>query len=1110
MNKSLTLAISVITLSILLSSTLNAQTYTLNWASSFSPAWTNGGLTGSASNIGGSGINCSVTFSAGPYQVVSMNSTPTVANSPFTVGGSTANNFITLNYNSSSDFIDVTYTFSAPINSVQFNIADIDKADPNSSTYWDQVVVTASNGFTTFNPTITKYDAVTDPNFLIISGNTANVNTASGFADNSASSVTDQRGTIICNFGGAVVTSINIRYRNAPGVASDPNAQAIAIGNMNFSVEPVPPPTALNITAPSMVSNYDQTVIPGLQASAAFGTITSYTIQTVAPASEGVLYFCNPTCVAVTAPLVITEANKDKLKFDPTATFAGSSVFTYTATASNGAVSNTATYAIPVRNARPVANSIISKVMTNTQYLNAIPTLSGGDPDGTIASYTITSLPSAASGALYLCTSTCTQAFVGQSISLANASNLQFDPAAGFVGTARFSYTATDNSGNASAPAQYNIPVKGTTLGNIAPIADEIRTQILSNNDGPVLIPTLLARDVDGTISTYTIETIPTALQGALSYCSNSTEPCSGTVTPITGTTNLTAAQIATLKFDPASTFSGNASFTYSATDNSGAKSNIATVTIPMLSVQPIANPVTTAAMSNTFAQTAIPALNAYTSNTISTFTITSIPSPASGILYLCTPSCVAVTAGQTISVANAGNLSFDPDPAFTGNATFNYTATDNNAGVSQAAIYTIPVLNSTVLANLPPVASSVINTPMPNANAQTAISALSATDPDGSISSYVINTLPSPTAGLLYLCNPSCNLVTQGQNIAVADIAKFTFDPTALYEGNGVFTYSARDNLGKSSATATFTIPVTGNSPRAINVQSNALAFFGVPVVIPFLSAADADGSIASYTISNLPAATSGVLYLCTPFCNAVSTGQVITPANAGNLQFSPLSTYNGLYSTFNYTAFDNSGRISNSATFTLNLSSNSVLPARLIEFTVRKQGNTARLNWISTNEINFKGYSVERSIDGTNYSEIAFVNAKKEQRNNYSWDDNIAGLHAGVIYYRLKMVDIDEKFDYSQIVNIRLDDKYEKSVQVVPNPVINNTVNLQVSSDIAADGFIQVIDANGRIVLNYKQALVKGNNYVRLPGKLLSQGLYSVKINIGRSAVFSKFLVR
>lgn len=218
----------------------------LNWATSFSPAWADGNITGNAINISGSGINCTATATmvgGGTYMGALGGSgaqTPTVSGATFTVPGTTNRIQVTPNFSSNTSYVDIVLSFTSFATNVTFKIVDIDKTSPNSSNYFDRVTVTGSNGTSTYNPTLSKYDAVTDPNFLVISGNVANVNTTNGQGDNTASDATDQRGTVNVNFGSAVINSVTIRYDNAAGANSNPASQAIAIGSVSFSSTTLP------------------------------------------------------------------------------------------------------------------------------------------------------------------------------------------------------------------------------------------------------------------------------------------------------------------------------------------------------------------------------------------------------------------------------------------------------------------------------------------------------------------------------------------------------------------------------------------------------------------------------------------------------------------------------------------------------------------------------------------------------------------------------------------------------------------------------------------------------------------------------------------------------
>lgn len=243
MKKLILLASNVL---LLITSQVSSQPINLNWGASYSPIWTNGALSRSATNIGGFGVNCTTTVSMnGPGSFgLALGSfgaqTPTVYGATFTVPGATNRLQITSDFVQNSSYVNIVFNFTSLISNVSFRIVDLDKNSSTSTTYFDRVTITGSNGISSFNPTITKYDPITDPNFIIISGNVAQVNTTSGQSGNTTSSVSDQRGTVNVNFGSAIINSITIRYDNAPGANNNPAAQSIAIGDITFASYTLP------------------------------------------------------------------------------------------------------------------------------------------------------------------------------------------------------------------------------------------------------------------------------------------------------------------------------------------------------------------------------------------------------------------------------------------------------------------------------------------------------------------------------------------------------------------------------------------------------------------------------------------------------------------------------------------------------------------------------------------------------------------------------------------------------------------------------------------------------------------------------------------------------
>ncbi len=130
-------------------------------------------------------------------------------------------------------------------------------------------------------------------------------------------------------------------------------------------------------------------------------------------------------------------------------------------------------------------------------------------------------------------------------------------------------------------------------------------------------------------------------------------------------------------------------------------------------------------------------------------------------------------------------------------------------------------------------------------------------------------------------------------------------------------------------------------------------------------------------------------------------------------------------------------------------------ILPVKLISFDANVNNCVVNLNWASASETNFKDYEVQYSTNGSNFQTIATIPAALQSNStdqSYSYQHN--NPQQGNIYYRLKMVDIDGKFEYSKIIALKLDCS-KSSTFVYPNPVTDilnvNITNSQNNLTIA-----------------------------------------------------------
>jgi hypothetical protein len=121
-------------------------------------------------------------------------------------------------------------------------------------------------------------------------------------------------------------------------------------------------------------------------------------------------------------------------------------------------------------------------------------------------------------------------------------------------------------------------------------------------------------------------------------------------------------------------------------------------------------------------------------------------------------------------------------------------------------------------------------------------------------------------------------------------------------------------------------------------------------------------------------------------------------------------------------------------------NIQSAGVLPVELVNFTASDYEEQVVLNWQTASEKINEGFEIERSSDGNRWENIGFVagNGTTTEVHDYTFSDDEPII--GQSYYRLKQIDYDGAFEYSDVLAVN----YENGIQNVnitlfPNPVVN-----------------------------------------------------------------------
>lgn len=107
------------------------------------------------------------------------------------------------------------------------------------------------------------------------------------------------------------------------------------------------------------------------------------------------------------------------------------------------------------------------------------------------------------------------------------------------------------------------------------------------------------------------------------------------------------------------------------------------------------------------------------------------------------------------------------------------------------------------------------------------------------------------------------------------------------------------------------------------------------------------------------------------------------------------------------------------------------STLPVNLLSFSAIKENNLVSLNWKTTTETNSSHYEIERNTNGRNFIKIGSVKSLNRATGaSYHYDDNLNNINTQQVLYRLKIIDKDDRFEYSKIVSLNVSNGGEKIV--------------------------------------------------------------------------------
>lgn len=194
-------------------------------------------------------------------------------------------------------------------------------------------------------------------------------------------------------------------------------------------------------------------------------------------------------------------------------------------------------------------------------------------------------------------------------------------------------------------------------------------------------------------------------------------------------------------------------------------------------------------------------------------------------------------------------------------------------------------------------------------------------------------------------------------------------------------------------------------------------------------------------------------------------------------------------------------------------NFPQQSTLPVKLISFSGMYKNGNANLSWIADNQVDFSAYGIERSSNGIDFAGIGVRQRQGTgaERQQYQYTDDLSTAAGDEFYYRLKMIDIDGRYSYSNIIRLSKSGIKKSGMVISPNPVISNAMaSLRVDAVAGGQAELKIIDMLGKVVLKQQNNVYEGSNNLVLNNlNRLQPGTYILQMTTGNTTEVTRFTI-
>ncbi|WP_165836453.1 T9SS type A sorting domain-containing protein [Taibaiella soli] len=359
----------------------------------------------------------------------------------------------------------------------------------------------------------------------------------------------------------------------------------------------------------------------------------------------------------------------------------------------------------------------------------------------------------------------------------------------------------------------------------------------------------------------------------------------------------------------------------------------------------------------------------------------------------------------------------------------------------------------------------------------------------------------PSNFAFSLHMKNPALTI----NKTATGDLQTVPNTTATQVHANETFTYTiSGQNTGAGTSFQTRVVDsiprgtayvpgslniITSGESGAIGVQTDAAgddeAFFTA-------AAGGKRGYVTFYVGNNATPNAGGQL----------DTGKQYKVTFRVKSPFTQLATISNVADV--YATAQNGDSLTNESSFVINYSN--PLSVNLTSFIAEAKNNSSVLSWTTSGEKNSDYFNVEYSADGKVFNTVGTIKASGTTDLTHDYSFIHTSPLVGMNYYRLKVVDVDATFSYSNVRTVWFDNFEVGTVKVMPNPTTGNT-RIMLPASLGNHATVNIYNSLGVVVY---RASVSNQQFVDFDVSNLLAGLYNVIVMDDESHLYEVKIVK